>query len=177
MDIMELGAIGEFVASIAVLVTLICLVLQMRQNTIAIKRSNVRQVTSEHVGALKVVSADSSLSDIMFQGWIDLEELNPVERYRFDLGAYAWLASVEQAFADHELGLFPDDSMVIFRNNIPGVLNAKGGAQWWSERQIWFSKGFRNQVDRLLQTPGDEYLGAGVNPIPVVPRGDTGDPD
>ncbi len=78
---MELGAIGEFTASIAVLVTLIFLVVGMRQNTTAIKRSNVRQVTAEHVRAMNIVAADEVMSAVMVRGWGDLDELTPVERF------------------------------------------------------------------------------------------------
>ena len=69
MDIMELGAIGEFIASIAVFVTPIFLVVGMRQNTTAIKRSNVRQVTGEHVRALSGIAADEVMSAVMVRGW------------------------------------------------------------------------------------------------------------
>ena len=78
--------------------------------------------------------------------------------------AYGWLAAVEQAFADYESGHFPEDSMVIFRNDIPGVLNSQGGLRWWRERRAWFSTSFRENVERLLTHPNDEAVGAGVNP-------------
>ncbi len=132
MDLTQLANLGEFIGGVAVLVTLVYLAVQVRQNTIAIKRSNVREVTREHVRA--ITYTDPELSEIMMRGWADLEALTPLERYRFDLIAYAWLAAIEQAFADHDSGHFPDDSMVIFRNTIPGVVGAEGGLRWWSER-------------------------------------------
>ncbi len=62
------------------------------------------------------------------RGWNDLSTLTPHERFRFDLSAYAWLVAVEPAFADYDSGHFPDDSMVIFRNNVPGVVEGRGGS-------------------------------------------------
>ncbi len=126
----------------------------------------MREVTKEHVRALNLATTDSELSEIMMRGWTDLSTLNPHERYRFDLGAYAWLAAVEQAFADHDSGHFPDDSMVIFHNNIPGVLGAQGGSRWWHERKVWFSRSFRSHVERLLAAPNQESAGAGLDPLP-----------
>ena len=165
MNIMELGAIGEFAASVAVLATLIFLVIEMRRNNTEMKRSNVRQVTSEHVRALEPIATDEALAEMMQRGWSDLGRLDPVERYRFDIFAYAWLASIEQAFADFESDRFPEDSMIIFRNNVPGVVGSDGGRRWWRERQVWFSKSFRDNVDRLLANPNEESVGAGVNPL------------
>ena len=85
MDIMELGAIGEFVASVAVLATLIFLVIEMRRNNTEMERANVRQVTSEHVRALEPIATDEALAEMMQRGWSDLGRLDPVERYRFDI--------------------------------------------------------------------------------------------
>ena len=137
----------------------------MRQNTMAIKRSNVRHVTGEHVRALNVAAADEALADIMIRGWGNLDQLSPVERYRFDLMAYGWLAAAEQAFADYESGQFPEDAMVIFHNNIPGVMSSsEGGLRWWRERRVWFNTRFRENVERLLAAPNSEAVAAGVNP-------------
>ena len=52
MEIQDLGAIGEFIASIAVLVTLIFLTIETRQNTTALRRANVKQTTGEHSRSL-----------------------------------------------------------------------------------------------------------------------------
>ena len=53
MDISELGALGEFVSSIAVLITLIFLVLQMRQNAKAVVGGTQGVVLATELG-LKV---------------------------------------------------------------------------------------------------------------------------
>ncbi len=47
MTIIELGAVGEFIGAIAVVVTLIYLAIQMRQNTNALKLNTARSVTEE----------------------------------------------------------------------------------------------------------------------------------
>ncbi len=53
MTILEFGALGEFVASIAVLITLVFLTLQMKQKTRMLIRANARQTPSDHVNALR----------------------------------------------------------------------------------------------------------------------------
>ena len=56
MDIMELGAIGELVGGVAVLVTLVYLALQIRQNTSQVRLSTEerddRQPADGHVPGL-----------------------------------------------------------------------------------------------------------------------------
>ncbi len=99
MTISELGSLGEFFASIAVLVTLISLVRQMRQNANALLRANVRQSSEQNDRAL-VELLDEGVADLFLRGLKSLENLSEVERYRFDLVFTMWLKSVEQAFED-----------------------------------------------------------------------------
>jgi hypothetical protein len=47
MTIAELGSLGEFLAAIATIATLIYLALQLRQNTAALKLSQMRAVDSD----------------------------------------------------------------------------------------------------------------------------------
>lgn len=160
MTISELGSLGEFFASIAVLVTLIFLVRQMRQNTNALLRANVRQST-EHNDRALVELLDEGVADIFLRGLKSLENLSEVERYRFDLVFTMWLKSVEQAFEDFREGMFAADQLVAYENSIPGFLTTPGGADWWSERQVWFSQAFRADVVRLCALPPAEASRAG----------------
>ena len=66
MSIADLGSLGEFVSSLAVLFTLIFLTLQMRQNTKAVRASTAAEMTSQWLvnatsGATSAVDARVSL--------------------------------------------------------------------------------------------------------------------
>ena len=58
MTIVELGALGEFIGAVAVLVTLIYLAVQLRQNTEAI-RAQISQARSDQAQEFFLFSADS----------------------------------------------------------------------------------------------------------------------
>ncbi|MFT7652306.1 MAG: hypothetical protein ACI9UU_001413 [Candidatus Azotimanducaceae bacterium] len=160
MTIAELGSLGEFFASIAVLVTLIFLVIQMRQNTATIHRANVRQST-EHNDRALVELLDEKVADIFLRGQKSLDDLSEVERYRFDLAFTMWLKSVERAFADHRAGAFAADELVAYENSIPAFLTTPGGIAWWEERQVWFSPVFRTDVAKLCSQPPADAESAG----------------
>jgi len=163
MDIQDLGAIGEFIASIAVLVTLVFLTVETRQNTRALRRANVKHTTAEHARSLYAIQ-DPEVSEIVLKGTQNLEQLSPLEGYRFHLACYTWLASIEQAFEDYALGHYPEKSLMIFRRNIPAVLKTPGGAQWWSERKALFADDFQESVERLLDNPPPGYEAGGALP-------------
>ena len=160
MTIVELGSIGEFFASIAVLITLIVLVLQMRQNTKVLLRTNVRQ-SAEHNDRALAELLDEGVAEIFLRGQRSLANLNDLERYRFDIVFTMWLKSVEQAFIDYQEGTFTATAYIAYENSISGFLTTPGGAEWWQERQVWFSHPFREEVARLCAQPPAEASTAG----------------
>lgn len=168
MGIAELGAIGEFVSSIAVLITLVILTLEMRRNSKLLVRANARQTASDGAHALSEV-LDERVSGIVRRGCTEgLSVLDPDERYRLDLALCVRLYPLEQAFADYRLGLYPTDHLVGYENAISGFLGSPGGTEWWNERKTWFGPEFRSEVDRLLAAPSGEARFSG--PVPVRTR-------
>ncbi|MGR9091032.1 MAG: hypothetical protein ACU85U_10690 [Gammaproteobacteria bacterium] len=157
-----IGAIGEIVGAFAVVVSLVFVGIPVRQNTMATERANARQTASDHERSLENF-LDEKIADIVLRGLQDLSGLTPVERYRFDLSSSIWLETVEQAFADSKLGLFPDDLLVAYRNRLYIMLDTPGGVAWWEQRKPWFSPSFRQEVERLRdQGAPNEMKHAGI---------------
>lgn len=49
-------------------------------------------------------------------------------------------------------------------NSIHGFLCSNGGKAWWNEREFWFSKEFRVDVDTILSSDVPEAVYAGQSP-------------
>lgn len=160
LTVSELGSLGEFFASIAVLVTLVFLVIQMRQNTRTMRRTNVR-LSQEHNGRALSELIDEGIAEIFLRGQQSLANLSEVERYRFDLAFTMWLQSVDQAYADNREGMYPDDQLVPYENSLAAFLTTPGGEAWWKERQVWFSPAFREVVAKVCARPSAEAATAG----------------
>ncbi|MFT4938565.1 MAG: hypothetical protein ACI88A_001593 [Paraglaciecola sp.] len=161
MSISDLGNIANMIASIGVLFTLIFLVFELRRNTKLTIRANSRE-TYVHNGQTLHALMDKEISELFLRGNTKgLSSLTPEERYRFDLAYTYWLQSCEQAFSDHRTGLFPSDQIQAIENGVVGWLTSPGGIEWWAEREVWFGRLFRNEVNTLLQIHSDEGLKAG----------------
>ena len=164
MTISELGAIGEFIASIGVFVTLIILVIELKRNTKLLIRSNSREAYLHNGQALETL-IDKEVSELFLRGNNEgLAALTKEERYRSDLAYAIWLQSCEQAFTDYKEGLFPSDQFAPIENSTAGFLSSPGGKDWWKERDVWFGHLFRQKVNSLLEKHGDEDAKAG--PVP-----------
>jgi len=83
MDLMStaqmLGNLGEFVGAIAVVVTLVYLAAQIRQNTKAVEVSNLRSRTDRNIGHSRFAVSTPGLISIYTRGQRDPSQLNDEE--------------------------------------------------------------------------------------------------
>ena len=63
MSIAELGSLGEFVSSFAVLLTLVFLTFQMRQNTKAVRASTAAEMMSQWLTQANAGATSAALAD------------------------------------------------------------------------------------------------------------------
>ena len=164
MDISDLGSIGEFVSSMAMLITLLFLLVEMRRNNVLQARQNAKETARDNGNALQAILAED-VSEIFMRGNNEgLAALTPHERYRYDIAYYIWLQTIEVAYADYRAGFYPQESLTPWANSVQGFLSSEGGSAWWKERKFWFSQEFRSDVDSLLSTKNPEADFAGQSP-------------
>ena len=156
-----ISASAELIAAIGVIISLIYLAIQMRGNAIAIRRASARQTMSDNNAALRAIIATEEMAGLVLRGYGSMDDLSDVERYRFDLAFGQWLLSVEQSFADHEDGILPDSTLVLYRNVVPAFLSTPGGLAWREERKVWYGPDFRKLVESLLKAPPPHVAAAG----------------
>ena len=159
-----ISGVAESVGAFGVIISLIYVGYQIRQNTLATQRTNARLSASDHARALHAV-LDKEVADIVLRGTDDLDSLTPVERYRFDLAIHVWLEANEQAFADYRQQNFPEEFIAIYRTRIAAVLDTPGMRKWWESRRAWHSHEFRNEIDEILANPPEESRNAGIRPL------------
>ena len=159
MNIAELGSLGEFIASLGVLITLIYLAIQMRQNTKAVRLNTAHSITEEFQEMFSLLASDQSLSEVFMEA-AQNEELSGVSclRYYTFMGSYmrayenAYLQNREQAIiSDHWAGL---TRMMIDVSAMPAFSN------YWADRKHWFSDDFQlHMKTEVIPAP----MEAGVN--------------
>jgi hypothetical protein len=124
MTIMELGALGEFVGAIAVVVTLIYLAVQIRQNTNAMEESKrlalaqTYQMRADALQEMLVEAADSEyigpiLTKLTGAGYPEkvasLDELTVEERGRFRQWQIAQQTHWDNLFYQYQQGFLDDE--------------------------------------------------------------------
>ena len=72
MEIAELGSIGELVAGVATLITLIYLATQIRQNTQVVRTTNYMNLSGQVNEFARTVAKDAVLNELYVRGSTDL---------------------------------------------------------------------------------------------------------
>ncbi len=154
MDLTQLANLGEFIGGVAVLVTLIYLAVQVRQNTQTLRRSNARQTSLQNSDALRGW-ADSS--ELLVGGFHRLPDMTPAERLRFNLIWIIWMQGTGQTFEDERNGVQDPGFSRPYRLFLRGLLATPEGRDWWWQLKDYFDPRFQEEMQKMA-TDGSEEL-------------------
>ena len=83
MNINEPGSLGELIAAVATVFTLLYLARQIRGSAQATKAETSLSINEALTSILSAVRSDAEFAEIWFRGLRDLDSLNDIERIRF----------------------------------------------------------------------------------------------
>ncbi len=162
MTIAELGALGEFLGSVGVLITLIYLAIQVQQtkrqigsNTNALLgASEINGNDSTHRSLMSMYS-DESVSDIMVRGFVDLSSLSGTDRVRLNLMLDASFQVHQITFMQWKKGLLGDEYWEFCIRYFGSRCLAMPGVQeWWRMNESLFVAEYRQLITTLVQDSG-----------------------
>jgi len=148
-----IGAIGEVVGAIAVVITLLYLAVQTRQNTRAVQHATTRGVMEDANAWRFRIVEDPELSELFRTGLRDPESLSPNDRYRFRMFLDALVFHWQHAITSGES--IPDA-------NVTRVLSRPGGQWYWSRARDVLTPEFIDYVESLLAKEDGSARGSGA---------------
>lgn len=149
-----LGNLGDFVGGIAVVVTLVYLVIQVRQNTAAIEASSRQQVVESYRQAnrfwLEPGAARAWVRGLHRDPGMDFDALNLFTTMFNDQALF-----FQGAYALHETGQLEDETYQRYLAWFSANVATPGGRAWWEEigRPI-FTPRMVKAVDARLRVGG-----------------------
>ena len=152
MTIQDLGSIGEFIAALATLVTLVYLALQIRQNTSQIRensnlvRANVASMMAAQTSASIAFIFDAGAVELMAEGAKDFHRLTLADRMKFDAINQQMMTRFESLFVHYKLGLLTEGQWVAKRTTLERRLVFRGVQQWWERSKDEYEPEFRRYV-------------------------------
>jgi hypothetical protein len=155
MSLNDLANIGQVIGALAVVVSLIYVALQIRQNTAAIRSATAQSVHEHFARWYQSFATDASLVDIGVKGLKDYASLSETEKARFVSTFMAFLSYGQNAFLKWRQGLLSPSLWLGWEQVLMNLLGAPGGKSLWKERAYLFGEEFRRYVegDLMKRTP------------------------
>lgn len=157
MTIQEWGALGEVVGGIAVLVSLVYLAYQIRQNThqieLGIKATQLSSFdrTIESSNRIRqMLVADKDVSRLFTRAIRSYRDLEPEERFRANMLFRIIFSEIHANFVRNETLEINDpiDGSIRF---LDGMLANPGIREWLEDVDVDWRDGFRKMVDERLE--------------------------
>jgi hypothetical protein len=152
-----LGGLGEFFGATAVVISLVFVVVSVRQNTHALRLNTLHDV-KESIREINVIwSQNGELAEIMLEGFQNLDDLTGVRRVRFYTSMHNLFLGYENLFLQKQNGALAPEHWTGMAQHIIDVLSVPGLQAWWAERKHWFTDDFQVFIDQ-------EVIPMGPNP-------------
>jgi uncharacterized membrane protein len=148
MTIQDLGSLGEFVAAIATIATLIYLAIQIRQNSESIRMSAETEVSKQFAEWASLVVNNPEIGRIWDAAADDPKALTDDEIRQFLWFAFELLLLCEAQYHLYLKGHMTEESWSAKANMFLGFINNPIISKWWDTGLGPLSPQFREYVEQ-----------------------------
>lgn len=145
----SLANLGEIIGAIAVVVSLIYLAVQVRQNTRAQRTENFSRALDRVAAMQANLSQDSETAVIFSKGVMNTSDLEPRERIQFTWAMYELFGTFEFMFLASKADAIPEEVWQRWSSAVAWWLTFPGVQTWWRVRPIPFTDSFTSYVESL----------------------------
>ena len=150
-----ISAISQLIGSLAVVLSVLYLAVQVHQSTRVAKVAMQDAAASAMRDVTKPLMENAELERIWRVGLEDISALSVEERARFFHAAYQFLKAFETIHFHHVYGMMDTDLWKGWHGLLRHYVVAPGMAHYWKLRPEVFSERFRNFVNSL-EPPTDQ---------------------
>jgi hypothetical protein len=152
----ELSVVAEIIGAVAIIVTLIYVAKEIRQNSHPLAISALRDTTSQwnEWGTMLATSAD--LADIDSRGNVDYDSFRDAERLRYGAYVQSFFDNVESYRAlvvDHEV----EKDIHVLEAIVARRIGTPGFTAWWQANTADYDGDFVAWSDRLRGSAGTHH--------------------
>ncbi len=155
MTILELGAVGEFIGGVAVVVTLIYLAMQIRQNT-SVNASLIRQNFYDATQRMMLHAVESTeFMELFNRAWSTNDSLTPAEQMQIWRHMQAIFMGYQGFFEQYKSGALPEKDWALMRKILTTfwLLDGKGKTDAWEQMSSgrFFNEDFLEEINSLKE--------------------------
>lgn len=142
MSLADLGNLGEFVSALAVVVSVLYLAIQIRQNTRSL-RAQAHQSITTHIAELnRTIVENDEVAEILERGLEDPTVLTPAEARRFNAYNSARFRHYDNLYYQYRVGVREDSQWSGFSSMLRFHFMQAGLRRWWNDSTAFYSPEF-----------------------------------
>lgn len=141
-----IGAVGEFVGALAVVLTLMYVARDIRQNSRSLAMTALRDSTAQWNHWSEMIATSSDLADIVVKGNASYTSLSESETLRYGAYVQSFFDNMESArslVVDHRV----DHDLDVIELIVGRRLKISGFAIWWQDNSSDYDPGFVAWID------------------------------
>ena len=142
MTLDQLANIGEIIGSIAVIISIIYLAIQIRTNTEAERTSTYQAVVSDFGAINNTMASTPELSHMFVEAMEDYHQLSSDEKARISQLFFQCFRYFENMFYQHRKGYLDEDVWTGWKRLMLTYYARPGFQTWWEHRRDVYSESF-----------------------------------
>jgi len=150
MDIQTLGNLGDFIGSLAVLVTLIYLAIQTRQTVTIARQTSMSDILGRRQ-ELMAQLMDRDFIEVWGKG-CSKQQLDPLDAQRFTSFAISFLSHVQDVYIQFKADLIDEKVWEAERKLMAVSFNQPGFLDWWQHGQQFVTEEFAREIEKSPTT-------------------------
>ncbi len=157
MTLQDWGAIGEAIGGLAIIISLIYVGLQIRQNTRANRAATTQPFVDSFSGpSLKLIG--SEFTKVFSRGLEGLEQLEGSERIEFTVWCMQVFRLWESYYFQWKEGYFDPQIWKGFKTQLSDLFSYQGVRDFWAIRKHHFSDEFQVFVSQLTSAASSKNI-------------------
>lgn len=150
MDLDILSKLGEFVGGFFVVISLIYLAYQVRQNTRSLRSENYARMLERMSALQSQLAVDAEFNRLLMVGAADPSRLSRMERIRFSWALYQLFGAAEFVFHQFEEGSLLPAVWGRWEDSVRWWLSHPGMREWWASKPAPFTADFEEFADTMM---------------------------
>lgn len=147
LSLSDIGNLAEAIAAVAVVVSIVYLSIQIRQNTNAVRATSYQEVARGVADFQTLLAQNEGLASIYIRGINDPAQLSTNEEVRFEMILGQLFSRYDVAYYLYNQGLIDDRAMQPYTQFILALLESPGITAYWKRAQHFFSNPMRNYLN------------------------------
>lgn len=172
MNLEAWANLGQLISALAVVVSLVYLAFQVRQNTRSLRADTYARALDRVAAMQARLSGDSDLTSVITRGVRDTSALSPEERIQFTWAFYEMFGAFEFMYHQSQAGALPGEVWGRWSGTLEWWMSFPGVRTWWRSKPTPFSSSFSafvearmigGQFDAAAARRWQEFLRKGID--------------